>query len=100
MTGLVVQRSPSTDGAKVLRSDESGTPQVVCQVNEYGLKVLGAMDGQQTLQHLSTGLHEGFDPANLGHTEASVALFVATLAQAGLLAEPFFVNLHSVEVSA
>ncbi len=87
-------------GAEIVRPDEQGEPRVVCQVNECGLKLLERMNGEQTLHNLAAGIHEGSDPATLGHTEASVALFVAMLAQAGLLSEPFFVNLHSVEINA
>ena len=71
---------------------------VVGHLNEYGSKVVEGMNGQHTAQDLARLIHEGLDPAILEKTEASVALFLVTLAQAGLLAEPFFVNLHAAEI--
>jgi hypothetical protein len=87
-------------GGELLQLDERGAWQIVGHVNEYGLKILKSLNGNHTLQNLAAELHQGFDPAKLGQTEASVASFLAILAQAGLLAEPFFVNLHAVEITA
>ncbi len=87
------------EGGELLRPDEQGLQQVVCHVNRYGLRVITGLDGKQTVQNLAGMLCASLNPAMLAQTEASVALFLATLAQAGLLAEPFFVNLHAVEVT-
>jgi len=86
-------------GGEFVRSDELGAPSVVCYINACGLKVIEELNGEQTVQDLAEKIHEGFNPAKLEQTEASVASFLALLAQAGLLAEPFFVNLHAVEVT-
>lgn len=87
-------------GGEVMRADDQGVEQVVCEVNEFGLSIVRNLNGKNTLQDLARELHAGFDPEHLGHTEASVASFLAILAQAGVLSEPFFVNLHASEVTA
>lgn len=86
------------DGGELVQLDERRAPVVVGHLNEYGSKVVEGMTGQHTAQDLARLIHEGVDPAILEKTEASVALFLVTLAQAGLLAEPFFVNLHAAEI--
>lgn len=88
------------DGIEILRPDDAGEPRPVCRVNACGRMLIGELDGRRSLQELAESMHRGFDPARLGHTEASVAAFLAVLAQAGLLAEPYFVNLHAAETSA
>ncbi len=86
------------DGGELVQPRDRGAPIVMGHLNEYGSKVVEGMNGRQTTQDLARMIHEGFDPATLDETEASVAMFLVTLAKAGLLAEPFFVNLHAVEV--
>ena len=94
--GIVFQKTKS--GGELINLNDQ--KQVVCEVNEYGLKILEDLDGKNTLQDLAGKLHTGFDPEHLEHVEASVASFLADLAQAGVLSEPFFVNLYSSEVTA
>ena len=87
-------------GGELAEPDEKGTLRVVCRANGYGLKVIEGLNGRNTVQALAEKIHKGFDPAQLEHTEASVASFLATLAQAGLLSEPFFVDLYAAEITA
>lgn len=87
-------------GGELMQPDEQGMLRVVCYVNEFGLKVIEDLNDRNTIQTLAGKIHKGFNPAQLEHTEASVASFLATLAQAGLLSEPFFVNLHAAEITA
>lgn len=86
-------------GGNILKQDEQSAFHVVCDVNEWGLKILKNLNGKHTIQEIAADLHRGYDPEKLGHTQASVASFLAILAQAGLLTEPFFVNLHAVEIT-
>jgi len=89
-----------TSGGEVMSPDDQGVEQVVCELNECGLTIVENLNGGNTLRGLARKLHGAFDPEHLEHTEASVAPFLVMLAQAGLLAEPFFVNLHASEVTA
>jgi hypothetical protein len=86
------------DGGELVQLDERGETLTVGHLNDYGSAVVEGMDGKRTVQDLARRIHQGFDPEKLDETEASVALFLVTLAQAGLLAEPFYVNVHEVEV--
>jgi len=88
----------TNDGGELIWQVERGKPVVVGHLNDQGSTVVANMDGRTTIQDLARTIHRGSDPAKLNQTEASVALFLATLAQAGLLAEPFYVNVHEAEV--
>jgi hypothetical protein len=87
-------------GGELMRRDEQGVQRVVCRVNEFSLKVIEDLNGRESIRALAGKLHKGFNPAYLEHTEASVASFLAMLAQAGLLSDPFFVNLYAEEITA
>lgn len=87
-------------GGELMRRDDQGVQHVVCHVNESGLKVVMDMNGRQTVRALAEKLQKGLNPAQREHTEASVASFLALLAQAALLADPFFVNLYAEEITA
>lgn len=89
----------TTSGGEILRPDGRGGEHVVCQVNACGFTIVEHLDGKHTLDEIARGIHGGHAAEDLGHTTASVASFLATLAQAGILSEPFFVNLESAEVS-
>lgn len=86
-------------GGELMRRDDQGVQHVVCHVNESGLQVIEQLNGRQTLRSLAGNLLKGLNPAQLEHTEASVASFLAMLAQAALLADPFFVNLYAEEIT-
>lgn len=94
--GVSFQRTD--DGVELVRPAEGGARVVVGHLNEHGSKVVASMNGQRSTQDLAQMIHGGFDPAILDETETAVAMFLVTLAQAGLLAEPFYVNVHAVEV--
>jgi hypothetical protein len=87
-------------GGELLRPEAQGLQQIVCQVNEYGMQVVTGMDGHRTVQELAAIICPDCDSLKTARTEASVASFLAMLAQADLLAAPFFVDIHAVEVTA
>lgn len=87
----------TANGGEVMLTTPQGLPQVVCEVNQCGSTIIKYLNGKNTLQSLAKKVHAGFDPKYLEHTQASVASFLALLAQAGVLSEPFFVNIHASE---
>jgi hypothetical protein len=87
-------------GGVIFTTDEHGVDQIVCEVNEHGFTILSNLDGKTTLHSLARILHADRDPIHLEHTEASVAAFVALMAQAGILSEPFYVNILAAEFTA
>ena len=92
------RKTPS--GGTIIGPDPQGLKHVVCEVNECGFTLLQNLNGINTLQDVARNIHAGHAPEHLGHTVASVAAFLAMLAQVGVLSEPFFVNLESSEVTA
>jgi len=92
------RKTPS--GGDVIGPNSQGLKQVVCNVNECGFSILENLNGENTLQDVARKIHAGHALDYLGHTEASVASFLAMLAQIGVLSEPFFINLESSEVTA
>ena len=90
----------TTGGGELMKPDDRGTMQVVCRSNEHGATIIESLNGKNSLQDLAKKLHAGFDPEHLEHTEASVVSFLAMLAQAGVLSEPFFANIYACEITA
>jgi len=90
----------TADGGDLMRLDDQGVAQVVCHVNEHGSPIVQNLNGTNTLHGLAVKLLAGFDRPLLEHTMAAVASFLSLLAQAGLLSEPFFVNLEASEITA
>lgn len=86
-------------GGELMQRNDRGVEHVVCHVNESGLKVIENLNGRETIRALAGKLHNGLNSAHLEHTEASVASFLAMLAQAGLLSDFFFVNLYVEEIT-
>ena len=98
--GLVV--SPSETGAEVYDRSSGKQEGPVCFVNRLGLRVLESMDGERTIDDIARGLLGRLraPPSDAEAFTSSVAMFMAELGSAGLLNAPFFVNIHSREVSA
>lgn len=90
----------TADGGELLRPDDRERERVVCRVNSHGWRVVEGLTGTKTVQELAAGLGSGPDSASLAETEVAVASFLAMLARADLLAEPFFVEIHAVEITA
>ncbi len=90
----------TADGGELLLAGEGDAAKVVGHVNEQGARVVERLDGAHTLPVLAQALYAGADPRQLEHTTASVAAFLALLAQAGLLSAPFFLNLEAAEFTA
>jgi hypothetical protein len=86
-------------GGEIIGPDDQELKQVVCEVNESGLTIIENLDGKNSLQDVARILHGEHALEHFGHTEASVASFLALLAQSGVMSEPFFVDLESSEVT-
>ena len=88
------------DGGELTRRDDRGRERVVCRVNSHGWRVVEGLDGSRTVQELARDLRSGSGSGGRPETEVAVASFLAMLAQAELLAEPFFVEIHAVEIAS
>ena len=95
-----IQYRSTADGGELFRSSEQGERQVVCQVNPAGANLIAQMNGRQTIQEITQTLYKEYTPEQIERGQASVASFLAVLAQAELLATPFFVNIHVAEITA
>lgn len=89
----------TTEGGELIKPDDQGIKQIICQINEHGVMIVEHLNGKNTIQDLAIKLHAGFDPEHLEHTEASVVSFLAMISQAGVLSEPLFVNIYASEVT-
>ncbi len=69
---------------------------VVAHLNRSGWRVVGRLDGRHDIAELA----DAVDRAPGTDATAAVASFLAELGTGGLLAEPFFVNIHAMEVKA
>jgi hypothetical protein len=73
----------------------------VCAVNHLGLRVIKHMDGEKTVEDIARDLlvHLDAPRSDTESFKSSVAMFMAELASAGLLSQPFFVDIHAREIS-
>lgn len=85
---------------ELLQPDTTGSLVILCQTNAMGWRLVEHLDGKHSIQSLTNLIHTGYDSVYLEKTETAVVSLIAMLAQAGLLEEPFFVNIHSIETSA
>jgi hypothetical protein len=96
--GISYRMTP--DGGQILRTVSGGLPSIVGQLNDHGLRLVEALDGTRSVSQLAAHLRGRAEPRHQANTETAVVKFLATLAQAGLLTEPFFVNLYDAQVTA
>jgi hypothetical protein len=87
-------------GGRILRIDPQGSEDVVCEANSDACTILESLDGHRTVRELAECLRAGSPTHPVDYSEAAVASFLAMLAQAGLLAEPYHVNLQSAVYTA
>ena len=80
-----------TDGYCTLTTQPGSGP--LFAVNASGETVLRCLDGRHTIPELARRLAAGLGLPHDGALEAALALFVAEVAQAGLLAAPFYAYL-------
>ena len=93
--------TPTADGADVLRAGHSGKSPV-CRVNDLGRYLLEQMDGRKSVSALARSLRARLQspPADVERFQSGVAAFIAELGKAGMLEEPFYVNIYNGEVTA
>jgi hypothetical protein len=84
----------AAQGADLYDISATGQPALVCSVNQVGGAILERLDGRSSVDTIVTSVLR-----QLGQTSAQpdafggkVAIFIAELAQAGFLKEPFYVN--------
>ncbi|MDR1623955.1 MAG: PqqD family protein [Tannerellaceae bacterium] len=65
-----------------------------CYVNKTGAKVIGWMDGKNSLKVISSHISEYYSVEHTDALESSVAMFICQLGEAGLLASPFYVTMY------
>jgi hypothetical protein len=65
-----------------------------CYVNKTGEKVIGWMDGKNSLKDISSHLSEYYAVEHTEALESAVAMFICQLGEVGLLASPFYVTMY------
>ncbi|HNY30149.1 MAG TPA: PqqD family protein [Fibrobacteria bacterium] len=85
---------------ELVRIDSSRAIHVVGEINESAWKVLSRMDGLHTVEDIARAMATSHPSGDPDACRSAIALFLAELAMAGLLAEPFHVDIHRTEFSA
>ena len=85
---------PGPEGVDVYDLSAPGAPTLVCSVNSVGGQILPELNGAHTLDGIVEATlqklgRQRADPQAFG---GKVALFIAELAQAGFLKQPFYVE--------
>lgn len=68
-----------------------------CSVNHTGEKVVGLLNGENSISDISTALSEQFSVEHTDVLETSVAGFICQLAELGMLSSPFYVTIYEVK---
>ncbi len=87
------------DGCELYDMTDTLNPTLVSQVNPVGGAILHAMNGRNSLEEIvqSTARALPEAPENAEEFASKVALFITKMAEAGLVSEPFYVNLTKAE---
>ncbi|HWP95735.1 MAG TPA: PqqD family protein [Syntrophomonadaceae bacterium] len=87
------------EGADIY-SNAHGNP--ICQVNDIGKFVLKEMDGVKTVEEIADRVARKLNTSleNLENFRGKIALFIARLAEAGLLSSAFYINVMECEVTS
>jgi len=91
---------PNQSGAQIYEKSSTSEDTLVCEVNKIALRVLERLNGTKSIEELARDL--------IALTEAprkdfesfkdSVTRFIAELGTLGLLKDPLYVNIYSVEI--
>ena len=89
---------PTESGAEIF---ENGRGEPVCGVNRIGLRVLEQLNGKKTVEELASDMrsYTSEPDTDLEKIQSNVARFIAELGSAGLLRDPFYVNIYNREVT-
>ena len=90
------------NSAMIYRVSEGNAGKPICKVNRIGMHILLDIDGRKTVKELALSLMDKIDlsPPDPETFLSSIALFLAEPGMAGILAEPFFVNIQRHEIIA
>jgi hypothetical protein len=91
---------PHQLGAQIYEKGSTSKDNLVCEVNQIALRVLERLNGTKTIDELAQDLIVLTDAPrkNFGTFKDSVTRFIAELGTLGLLKDPLFVNIYSVEI--
>ena len=65
-----------------------------CFVNKTGEKIIGLLDGKNTLSRIAAQISEHYAIEHTGALEASVASFLCQLGTLGFLSSPYYVTMY------
>ena len=65
-----------------------------CFVNKTGEKIVGLLDGRNTLPHIAAQISDYYAIEHTGSLEAAVASFICQLGAQGFLYSPYYVTIY------
>lgn len=65
-----------------------------CLVNKTGEKIIGMLDGKNTLSRIAANISDYYAIEHTGALEASIATFLCQLGAMGFLSSPFYVTMY------
>ena len=65
-----------------------------CSVNKTGERIIGLLDGKNTLSHISTQISKHYAIDHTGALEAAIASFLCQLGALGFLSSPYYVTIY------
>ena len=90
---------PNQSGAQIYEKSSTSEDNLVCEVNKIALRVLERLNGTKTIEELARDLIVLTEAPrkDFESFKDSVTRFIAELGALGLLKDPLYVNIYSVE---
>ena len=91
---------PYQSGAQICEKSSTSKDNLICEVNKVALRVLERLNGAKTIEEIAQDLIALTDAPrkDFESFKDSVTRFIAELGTLGLLKDPLYVNIYSVEI--
>lgn len=91
---------PYQSGAQIYEKSSTSKDNLICEVNKVALRVLERLNGAKTIEEIAQDLISLTDAPrkDFESFKDSVTRFIAELGTLGLLKDPLYVNIYSVEI--